>query len=314
MKYEGEMRPVGDGARPALTIGLPVFNGEEYLAEALDGLLGQTFEDFELIISDNASTDSTGAICRDYARRDRRIRYVRQPHNVGAGPNHNLLVPLASAPLFKWASHDDVYEPRLVERCVEMLGRHPEVVLVNVADGLIDDQGSVIDRPPYPLDSESPSPRRRLRSLLMEDGGNDFYGVIRTDVLRAVRPHNSYPHADRVFMAELILAGPWRQVPEVLFFRREHPDRASHAGSVRRVCVQLEPRRANRWRYPLLLLYIEYLLGFFTAVARAPISSREKLRCYYEVARWLTSRAQPSRARRLLTRGGTTGTGIGASS
>ena len=80
---------------PTLSVGLPVYNGERYLAESLDALLAQTYADFELIISDNASTDGTAEICREYAARDPRIRYVRQPVNVGAGPNHNLLVPLA---------------------------------------------------------------------------------------------------------------------------------------------------------------------------------------------------------------------------
>jgi glycosyltransferase involved in cell wall biosynthesis len=73
-------------AQPRLSIGLPVYNGEEYLAESLDALLGQTYEDFELVISDNASTDGTQELCRKYAARDSRIRYLRLPRNIGATP------------------------------------------------------------------------------------------------------------------------------------------------------------------------------------------------------------------------------------
>ena len=85
---------------PRLTVGLPVFNGEDYLAEALESLLAQTFTDFELIISDNASTDGTEQICRRYAARDPRVHYVRQPRNLGISANHNVLVALARA--FYW--------------------------------------------------------------------------------------------------------------------------------------------------------------------------------------------------------------------
>ena len=92
-----------------LTIGLPVYNGEKYIAESLDVLLGQSFADFELIISDNASTDGTGDICLRYDRQDSRVRYFRQPDNVGPGPNHNFVAEKARGELFKWAANDDLY-------------------------------------------------------------------------------------------------------------------------------------------------------------------------------------------------------------
>lgn len=292
------------GKAPVVTIGLPVYNGEEYLRESLDALLAQTFEDFELVISDNASTDSTPEILAEYAARDDRIRLVRQPVNVGAGPNHNLLVPLARGEFFKWASHDDLYAPTLIERCVAELRARPEMVLANVWDGIIDGSGSVIAQPEYTLDSANPRPHLRLRSLLRADGGNDFYGVIRTDVLRAVRPHDSYYLADRTFMAGLTLAGPWHQVPEVLYYRRDHPGRATRSGTARRFAATLDPRRANRWRHPLLRLYLEYVWGFVGAVLRAPLSVTDKLRCLGEIVSWFGSRLRPSRVRDLLTRDG----------
>jgi hypothetical protein len=91
-------------AAPRLSIGLPVYNGEKYLTESLDALLGQSFEDFELIISDNASTDDTARICKRYMKQDCRIRYIRQQRNIGAAPNHNFVVGQAAGELFKWAS------------------------------------------------------------------------------------------------------------------------------------------------------------------------------------------------------------------
>ena len=102
-------------AVPRLTIGLPVYNGANYLAHSLDALLGQSFEDFELIISDNASTDDTPDICRRYEKQDSRVRYIRQPQNIGLAPNHNFTVELARGELFKWASHDDLYARDLLK-------------------------------------------------------------------------------------------------------------------------------------------------------------------------------------------------------
>jgi glycosyltransferase involved in cell wall biosynthesis len=110
-------------AGPRLSIGLPVYNGENYLAESLDALLGQTYEDFELIISDNASTDGTADICHRYAKQDSRIRYIRQRRNIGCAPNHNYLVGEARGEaLFKWASDDDLYARDMIRLCVEALG------------------------------------------------------------------------------------------------------------------------------------------------------------------------------------------------
>src|ERR1700744_3243910 len=106
---------------PRLTIGLPVYNGEKYLAESLDALLGQTYGDFELIISDNASTDGTADICHDYLERDRRIRYHRQPHNIGLSPNFNFVIAQARGEFFKCAHYDDLCAREMVERCLDAL-------------------------------------------------------------------------------------------------------------------------------------------------------------------------------------------------
>ena len=278
---------------PSLTIGLPVYNGERYLQESLDALLGQTWTDFELVISDNASTDATQEICRAHAARDERIRYVRQPVNVGAGPNHNLLVPLARGHYFKWASHDDLYAPTLVHSCIQLLEQDPRAVLAHAWDAVIDDGGDVVRQMPYELATDDPDPAIRLRSLLRTPGGNDFYGVIRTDVLRRVGPHRSYYNADRTFMAGLVLHGRFRQVPEVLYMRRDHPGRATRAGSRRDRAAALDPRRASWLRHPMPVMYGEYVGGLVKAVLTAPLTPRERSRCLREIAAWLGEAVRP---------------------
>ena len=194
---------------PRLSIGLPVYNGEDFLAESLDSLLGQTYEDFELIISDNASTDGTADICRGYAKQDSRIRYIRQPRNLGCAPNHNVLVQYARGDLFKWVSHDDLYGRELIERAIEALDEYPQVVLANCWTAMIDSSRTVTKAVRYTLDTESPRAPERFRSMLFEKGGDDDGGVIRMEVLRRIRPYDSYYHSDRTQVTEMELQVPF---------------------------------------------------------------------------------------------------------
>lgn len=279
---------------PRLSIGLPVYNGQKYLAESLDALLAQTYQDFELIISDNASTDGTQAIARAYADRDPRVRYVRQARNVGAAPNHNFVVTQARGELFKWASHDDLYGPDLLRRCIEALDRDPDVVLAHSWNAIIDGEGGVRETFDYQLATDSPHAPDRFRSLLFAPGGDDFYGVIRSSMLRKIAPHASYHHADRTIVADMALHGRFYQVPEFLYFRRDHPDRAERANPTKRMrCANLDPRRADAIRHPAARLLAEYVWGFVSIVRRSPLPAAERRECYHDIGRWLTTRALP---------------------
>lgn len=276
---------------PRLTVGLPVYNGEEYLAESLEALLGQSYEDYELIITDNASTDGTEAICRRYAARDSRIAYHRLPRNIGAAPNHNYVLTLAGGELFKWASHDDLYGRDLLKVCVEALDERPDVILAHSYNATIDGAGRIIEPFDYTLATDSPFAPERFRALLFAPGGDDFYGVMRTEVLRRVRPHDSYHHADRTFVAEIAMHGRFHQVPELLYFRRDHPTRAERANpTVRSRCANLDPKRGRGFN-PAPRLLAEYVLGFVGLIRRAPIGAADKRLCYRYLGQWLTSRA-----------------------
>jgi glycosyltransferase involved in cell wall biosynthesis len=286
-------------AAPRLSIGLPVYNGEKYLAESVDAILGQSYEDFELIISDNASSDGTAGICRRYLDQDSRIRYVCQPRNIGAAPNHNFVVGQARGDLFKWASGDDLYDRDLLKRCIDALDEYPDVVLAHSWTALIDSSGQVTEKIEYPLATASSRAPERFRSMLYGKAGDDCYGVIRAEVLRRTSLLNSYHHADRTLTTEFALQGPFYQVPDWLYFRRDHPDRAERARpTVRSRCANLDPRRGDRLRHPTARLYGEYLWGFAAAIRRAPLSSADRQECYRYLAQWIASRALPGRARR----------------
>ncbi len=280
-------------AAPRLTIGLPVYNGENFLAESIEALLGQSFEDFELIISDNASTDGTGEICRGYARRDSRIRYVRQPHNIGLSPNHNFTLNEARGEYFKWGAHDDLYARDLIKLCVEALDERPDVVLVHSWTARIDSDGRVTKAEKYTLTTGSPMASERFRSTLFDRGGDDDGGVIRTSVLRHIAPKGSYHHADRTTISELALHGPFYHIPEWLFFRRDHPERAElkHV-TVRSRAANQDPRRADPLRNPVARLYAEYIWAYVSAIRHAPLPPAERRACYQHLVRYLARRAQ----------------------
>ncbi|HEY0934351.1 MAG TPA: glycosyltransferase family 2 protein [Trebonia sp.] len=274
-------------------MGLPVYNAENFINQSIDALLGQTYGDFELVISDNASTDGTEDICRIYEKQDSRIRYIRQPRNIGLAPNHNFTLDVAGTELFKWAAHDDLYARDLLQACVTALDERPDAVLAHSWTARIDGRGNVTKTEPYPLDTSAPRAPTRFRSTLFGIGGDDDGGVIRTEVLRRVAPCDSYHHADRTQIAELALHGPFHHIPEYLYFRRDHPERAEekyvdpHAKT-----AHLDPRRADRLRNPAIRLYGEYLWGFLGAVNRSPLSTAERRECYRYLAQYLLSRAR----------------------
>lgn len=288
------MRPA-----PRLSIGIPVYNGENYLAETLDSLLGQSYENFELIISDNASTDGTAGICRRYMKQDSRIRYICQPRNIGLSPNHNFLVRQARGELFKWADHDDLCAHDLLKCCIDALDEYPDVVLAYSWTALIDSSGQMTEALEGSLATASLRAPERFRSMLHAKAGDEGCGVIRTDVLRRTPLLDSYHHADRTITAELVLHGPFYQVPDWLYLRRDHPDRAERTcPTVRTRCANLDPRRADRLRHPIVRLYAEYLWGYVAAIRRAPLSPADRQECYRHLVQWASSRALPGRTRR----------------
>jgi glycosyltransferase involved in cell wall biosynthesis len=303
---------------PRLSVGLPVYNGEKYIAASIEALLGQTFEDFELIISDNASTDATPDICLDYAKADKRIRVIRQPRNLGLAPNHNVVRDAARGEFFKWAAADDLYGRDLFRSCVEALDRYPDVVLAHAYEGVVDVDGNVTQAMEYPLVTDAARPSERFRSFLFGSSGLfdstdparrgmlrvdndgilsfcDEYGVIRTEVLRSAKPHGSYHHPDRIIVCELLLRGKFHITPEWLYFRRDTTDRTYNVSTkLRTRCEIMDPARKNRLKHPTARLVAEYMLGYVNAIRRAPISPSEKRECYRHLVRWSLDRATSS--------------------
>src|SRR5687768_13669514 len=115
---------------PKVSIGLPVYNGADFIQACVASLLAQDYGDFEIVISDNASTDRTEEICRDLVAKDNRVRYFRNETNLGACPNYNKVFHHARGEYFKWAAHDDECHPAMIRRCVEVLSASPSSVVM----------------------------------------------------------------------------------------------------------------------------------------------------------------------------------------
>jgi glycosyltransferase involved in cell wall biosynthesis len=285
---------------PLLSIGLFVYNGERFLEETLHSILNQTFTDFELIISDNASTDRTGEIAKACAKRDDRIRYYRSEKNMGAGWNVRRVFELATGKYFKQAAADDLLEPDFLRRCVEILENDPGCVVAYAGTKEIDENGTFLKNYGTPMKADSNDPVARFREMLLVSSWcYQIFGVMRMSALRKLPPQGSYVNGDGVLLARMSLLGRFHEIPEHLFISRHH-----NGQSIKTLPVRLQqPRRIRLTnRYPRLpspewwdpaktraLTFPEFrlLLEYFLSVYHAPLGAGQKLRCYSFLLPWI---------------------------
>lgn len=264
---------------PTVSIGVPVYNGARFLEETLDSLLSQTFGDIEIIVCDNGSTDATANIAKAFASRDERVAFHGSDDNRGAAWNYNRALAFAQGRYFKWASHDDICAPTYIERCVEVLDRAPaSVVLAYAKTVIIDAAGRPVSSYEDGLDLRQARPHERLGALIRNVVmSNAIFGVIRTDALRRTRGHGSYISADYVLLAELALAGQFWEVPEPLFFRREHPGTSRAANlTPAELADWFNPGSGDEHTTEFFRLFTEYL----RAVRDADLTSLDRIAVY----------------------------------
>lgn len=284
-----EDQPAG---RARVSIGVPVFNGARYLEECLDSVVAQTYDNLEILISDNASTDRTPAICRAYCERDPRIRYFRQQQNIGAAANYNFLVRQATGEFFKWAAHDDVCAPDLVARCVAALEASPTAVLAFGRTGFIDDAGEPLHGYDVPIRwSNHETAFDRLREQLaipwtaLQHMCTRQFGILRREALLRTSLIRSHPASDLVLMLELALLGGLVEVDGRLFFVRLHESSSLRANtSAGDVARWYDPRSGDL--YPLR--WTRVFTGYVAAVLGSSLRLREKVSGLLLIARWLT--------------------------
>jgi glycosyltransferase involved in cell wall biosynthesis len=234
-------------SRPLVSIGVPVHNGGPFLRSTLDSLLAQDYAPLELIVSDNASTDATQAICLEYAGRDDRIRYERNAENLGAVWNFNRVARLASGPYFMWAGAHDLWDPGYVSRCVQLLEAEPGLVVAYAHARQIDEDGATLqERMADEADTRGLAPLARYRVVTWHVRVcNVVHGVMRRSLLASTPLFENLWCPDHLLIAELSLLGPFGQLEDVLFLRRRNRPPEDAGQFQRRVAGQLDPASAR---------------------------------------------------------------------
>jgi glycosyltransferase involved in cell wall biosynthesis len=272
---------------PMVTVGLPLFDGKRWIGQAVEAILAQSFGDFELLISDNCSTDGSYEICESYARKDSRIRLLRNRRNVGVTENFNITCRMAAGRYFKYASCNDLCAPDFLLRCVEVLEAHPDVVVCHPRTRrMMEDTGECEDYTPT-LHLMSDNPLERMITYLESVGlNNAIQGLIRLDVLRRIPLLEQYFGSDINLMAELSLYGKFYQVPDFLFYRRVGRQTLSAMRTPEEVANLLVPGKTRLYWQDWKSMVAFSMIGF-----RAPLGFRDRLKLWrYVGRRWRFAR------------------------
>ncbi len=276
---------------PKLSIGVPVYNGERFLPALFETLTTQTFRDFEIVISDNASTDQTPIICAEWAKRDPRIRYHRNPRNLGACANFNKVFELSEAPLFKWAACDDSYGPTYLEACVRIMDSDPDIVLAQTDVICVDEKGTPFEQDAAtghfiipgttlhyavdPIDvGEQRSALGRFYDVLFRCRSNaQIFGVIRRDALARTGLLPNFLGSEKATVLELSLLGRFQQDRTPLFLRCYHP-------GITEVKGKTEAKTYMSMTETVYSRPVRMLLTFLAAPLGKPVSILTKLGCF----------------------------------
>jgi glycosyltransferase involved in cell wall biosynthesis len=223
--------PSGTAAgKPRVSIGMPVRNGQKYITEAIDSIRAQTFTDWELIVCDNASTDATGQIAREYAASDPRVRYHRNEQDIGPAGNHNLGFELARGEYFRWHAHDDLIAPDYLAKCVAALDADPSVVSAHTQTAIVDARTQFLENYDFKLRTDDTGASRRFAQLVLVKHrchrAVEIFGLMRSSALRKTPLEGAYARGDSVLLARMALLGRFVEVSGRDFLSRSHPSQS----------------------------------------------------------------------------------------
>jgi glycosyltransferase involved in cell wall biosynthesis len=267
---------------PLVSIGLPVYNGENFVAEAIQCVLDQTFSNWELIICDNSSTDRTVAICRVFADRDSRISVHQNARNMGASFNYNEVFRFSRGKYFKWMAHDDLFAPQFIESCIKELEKDERLVLVFPKMCHVAVDGRLLRRQASELSVLGPTAESRAKQVMsLATQGMDFiwltYGLIRREVLEQSGAMSLFAGQDQLLLFKIALRGGIKQLKEEMFFRRDHAEASTcKRGSTVRERAKFAYADDNR---RLVLPWCRLLKEHLVCVLHSPIPFRSRLRC-----------------------------------
>lgn len=279
---------------PTVSVALCVYNGEKFVADSIRSVLEQDWTDLELLISDNASTNSTGEICREFAAKDPRVRYHRHETNIGLAKNFTWAARQTTGRYFKWMAADDMLGPGYLSKCVEVLDSRPDVAMVTTRPLLVAEDGSTL---PFdertgsypgsysgrPIDVDNtlafsaPTPHDRFGAVLMSLRGealnNFIYALFRNDLLQGVPLFAPFVGADKVLISRMSLQGRLVELPDQLFIWRNHD--AQFGSQDHAVASRIwNPKGHGR-----IWMGASQIRGYLAVVVEAPIGLAEKMRC-----------------------------------
>lgn len=263
------------GDEPLVSIGMPIYNGADFLRCALESLLAQDYDNFELIISDNHSTDSTQEICLDYLARDNRIRYQRNNTNIGAINNFNRVFELSQGEYFMWAAHDDVREPNYISACLETLEMSANVILC-CSNTILEENGKCRELK-EDFSTVGMSQNKRFRKILWSNSCSSIYGLIRSSVLRKTKLFKNTASFDNLLLAELSLLGEFCQLPLFLFNRK-----IRRKNNFQRINGIIEMYLPNRDRY-IYLPFIKLATDHWKVVQNSRLERKEKFIAFLDI-------------------------------
>lgn len=278
--------------QPKVTIGLPVFNGQEFIVDAIESVLQQTYPDYELVISDNASSDNTQKICEKYASQDPRIRYHRQPVNKGAGWNFNQVFQLATGEYFKWLAADDRIAPQFLGSCVEVLNSDPGVVLCYTRTAIIDQDGNTISEYDVHLNTDSHNAYQRFSDLVLEWSlCFEVFGLIRSSALNTTGGMGNFSHGDGVLLAQLGIIGRFQEIEALLNFSRKHARQSmrmfgtseSGGNDYHRYAMWFNPGLTDKLIFPNWKIFWE----FYKSIWKFPLGWVDKLKSHFVMVIWI---------------------------
>jgi glycosyltransferase involved in cell wall biosynthesis len=270
--------------RPSVSFGVPVYNGEASIRRLLDSLLAQDLGSLEVVVCDNASTDSTPEICREYAARDPRVRFVRNETNIGQIENFNKVLDLARGEYFRWIGVDDWLEPAYASACVEVFRAHPEFIGVTTYQDHIGDDGSrdYCEYRGRRLDSPDPADRfDRMLWFFTADYRfiDPIYTMFRRDELTQTQRVRVIPRMDMVLSAELSLKGPFGHVPRCLAHRGR-----TDLSDRKKLQKRYHPTRHEQLKHTKILT--QTVPTFVELVRQSPMSAREKVGRLWPIIRY----------------------------
>ncbi len=260
--------------KPLVSLGVFVRNEGRFIRQSLESLQAQDYENLEIIISDNCSTDDTEAICRELGTSDERVKYERQETNIGATANAVRVLDRASGKYFMWASGHDLWAPDLVSKCVAALDAHPGAALAYASSTWIDADDAALVKESGWYDTRGLD---AIGRFFMAFWGNlhPVLGLIRTEYLRDLPKIHACAGSDQIILTELALRGDFIHVPDSSWSRRAPRATETHKERIRRYTSE-EFGLAGSWldrRLPLMRIPVEMA----RAIYRSRLSILEKL-------------------------------------